>query len=49
MKAEGRLGKERNTGCIVESDAQSEQDSLQEKGSRGAGPPKTFGLSVPEI
>ena len=32
--------KERNTGCIYDGDAQSEQDSLQEKGLVGAGLPR---------
>ena len=40
--------KERNTDCIYDGDAQSEQDSLQEKGVRGAafrgaGLPEDFG------
>ena len=30
----GRAGKERNTDCIADRDAQSEQDSLQAKGAR---------------
>ena len=37
--------KERYTGCIYDGDAQSEQDSLQEKGVRG---PAFRGAGLPE-
>ena len=42
----GRAGKERDTDCIADRDAQSELDSLQAKAGRGASLPKVFGLGV---